>query len=571
MTETNSIARCPDIELLELCLETPPNHSDRDELLEHIADCPQCRTTLEWLAGEPTWWQRSQAALASTLYEDHRHSPTLHIAGSICPLSDQVAASQNAPQQLVEHEIETLQRLLEPATHPELLGRLGRYELEELVGRGGMGLVFRAFDTDLHRVVAIKTLAIHLVPIESARERFVRESRACASLLHSHIVPIYDVVHDTPVPALVMQYVPGPSLDQWLEQHGAMEWRQALSLLSQLADALSAAHAEGLIHRDIKPGNVLVEADATRALLADFGLVRTLDDASLTHSGMLAGTPDYMSPEQAKGEHATELSDLFSLGALAFTMLTGQPPFRAPEPFAVINQVIHKPHEFPLSVQNRVPSQLLVLVNRLLEKDPEDRFTSSAELYEALSTLKRLDHAGELTVGPLSISKLPNRSALKSVPSARSLLKFGRIAAGIGILCVIAWGLSDGWQSQYKQRDLPSGSLDPSKEIESNGNLGSRSPTQSESSSVASDSNPNSTNLSRSELTEMTAFVLTGQSIDSKLRKLRSKIDSSDIKTRPTEDSSDGNATSRSSWRRDQRESTLQNIRQKLQNLKGNS
>src|SRR5690606_8598234 len=124
-------------------------------------------------------------------------------------------------------------------SHPELLGRIGRYELEQLVGRGGMGLVFRAYDTELHRIVAVKTLAVHLVPIGSARERFVREGRAGASLVHPHIVPVYDVITEGPVPALVMQYIAGTTLQYWLERRGPLPWDRAVQLSIQLLDGLT--------------------------------------------------------------------------------------------------------------------------------------------------------------------------------------------------------------------------------------------------------------------------------------------------------------------------------------------
>ncbi|MFN3194178.1 MAG: serine/threonine-protein kinase [Aureliella sp.] len=397
---TSGFDGCPDVSVLIGLTDDDFERirGQRTQLVEHIEQCERCRQTLEWLAGDETWWKDSRELLSDTVgFECHRER-TLGIVESICALAGGEAGTSHEP--LVEHEKKQLASLLDPPSHPELLGRLGRYELEQLIGRGGMGLVFRAFDTELHRVVAVKTLAIHLTPIASARERFVRESRACAALVHSHVVPIYDVLTDTPVPALVMHYVAGPSLEQTLAEKGPLEWRDVVNLLCQLSDALDAAHEQGLVHRDIKPGNVLLEADASRALLADFGLVRALDDATLTHSGFMAGTPDYMSPEQARGEPATKQSDLFSMGALAFAMLAGKPPFQSPEPLAVLNRLCNEMHDWPAEFERSVPIELTRLIDQLLAKDPNERVQDASELRDQLAEIRRLDFDSELTFGP---------------------------------------------------------------------------------------------------------------------------------------------------------------------------
>ncbi len=353
---------------------------DDDALGDHVAACPVCRAGLESLAGDPTWWEDARQALTCPNPE-----VTRRIISSVCALSA-IPVEQSKDVALLDHELEQLRPLLNPACHPELIGSLGRYELEQLVGRGGMGLVFRAFDTELHRIVAVKTLAIHLIPISSARERFVREARASASLVHPHIVPVHDVITDDPVPAIVMQYIAGPTLEQWLEEQGPMDWKQALSIGNQLADALNAAHKKGLVHRDVKPGNVLLEADGSRALLSDFGLVRALDDATLTRSGILAGTPDYMSPEQAHGKPVEHTSDLFSLGALMYAMLTGKPPFQAAGPMAIMNKVCHEKHPSITTAAN-IPPNVVRLVDRLLAKDPSRRPPSAQQVAEQIRKL----------------------------------------------------------------------------------------------------------------------------------------------------------------------------------------
>ncbi len=373
---------CPNSDILRDCLESTcePNPA----LSEHLVTCSHCQSTLNLVAGQETWWDEAQQFLSEEV-----DPIASRISSRVCPLTSTEQPTTTGSDVLLAHELQQLQSLLDTPSHPELLGRIGRYELEQLVGRGGMGLVFRAHDTELHRVVAVKTLALHLIPIGAARERFVRESRACAALAHPHIVPMYDVVHDGAVPALVMQYIAGPTLHAWIQERGSMAWQDALKIGSQLADALSSAHEHGLVHRDIKPGNVLLEANGSRALLTDFGLARVLDAATMTQSGILTGTPEYMSPEQAKGESVDERSDLFSLGSLIYTMLAGHAPFRAAEPMAILHRVCHASHTPLHRLNTEIPVEVSKLVDRLLAKNPQHRFSSAHELREAMLELLR--------------------------------------------------------------------------------------------------------------------------------------------------------------------------------------
>lgn len=372
---------CPSPSELRDCLETTSEPSPR--LVDHLASCLHCQSTLTFVAGQETWWDEAQQFLSSEI------DPIVsRISSRVCPLTSG-EPSQAGSDVLLAHELKQLQCLLDKPSHPELLGRIGRYELEQLIGRGGMGLVFRAHDTELHRVVAIKTLSLHLIPMGVARERFVRESRACAALSHPHIVPMYDVVQDGAVPALVMQYIAGPTLHAWIHEHGAMDWQDAMKLACQLADALACAHQHGLVHRDIKPGNVLLEANGSRALLTDFGLARVLDAATMTQSGILTGTPEYMSPEQAKGDSVDERSDLFALGSLMYTMLAGHAPFRAAEPMAILHRVCHAPHAPLHRINAEIPLEVSQLVDRLLAKNPQHRFASANELRDAMLELLR--------------------------------------------------------------------------------------------------------------------------------------------------------------------------------------
>jgi serine/threonine protein kinase len=205
---------------------------------------------------------------------------------------------------------------LTPAATPGSLGRLGHYEVREVVGRGGMGVVLRAFDDKLHRVVAVKVLAPALAASGTARQRFVREARAAAAVSHDHVVAIHAVEADGPVAYLVMQMIDGIALEEKVRQTGPLPVKEILRIGMQTAAGLAAAHEQGLVHRDIKPGNLLLENGVERVKITDFGLARAVDDASVSQSGVIAGTPLYMSPEQARGEALDHRSDLFSLGSV---------------------------------------------------------------------------------------------------------------------------------------------------------------------------------------------------------------------------------------------------------------
>src|SRR5262249_26994940 len=191
---------------------------------------------------------------------------------------------------------------LETSRKPGALGRLGHYEVLEVIGQGGMGIVLRAFDEKLQRVVAVKALAPALADSGSARQRFVREARAAAAVTHDNLIDIHAVEDAGPVPYLVMQCIDGKTLQEKLDRSGPLELKEILRIGLQIAEGLAAAHRQGLIHRDIKPANILLDNCIERVKITDFGLARTVDDASLTQSGLVAGTPLYMSPEQARGE-----------------------------------------------------------------------------------------------------------------------------------------------------------------------------------------------------------------------------------------------------------------------------
>src|SRR5262245_47346448 len=228
---------------------------------------------------------------------------------------------------------------LAPSEEPGSLGRLDHYEVLEAVGKGGTGVVLRARDTKLLRVVALKGLAAPLAASGTARRRFAREARAAAAVRDEHVIDIYAVRDDAPVPYLVMEYIDGCNLEALLRKSGPLDVKEVLRIGIQVARGLAAAHRHGLIHRDVKPANILLENGVQRVKLTDFGLARAADDASLTQTGLIAGTPLYMAPEQAEGEPVGPRADLFSLGSVLYELCTGRPAFRASSTAAVIRRV----------------------------------------------------------------------------------------------------------------------------------------------------------------------------------------------------------------------------------------
>ena len=273
---------------------------------------------------------------------------------------------------------------LAPSQEAGSLGRLDDFEVLEVVGRGGMGVVLKARDTRLQRLDAIKVLAPQLAANGTARRRFAREARAAAAVRDEHVVAIHGVQEDGPVPYLVMEFIAGITLDKRLKEGGPPEVKEVLRIGMQAARGLAAAHAQGLIHRDVKPGNILLESGLDRIKITDFGLARAADDASITQSGVIAGTPLYMSPEQARGEPVDHRSDLFSLGSVLYTLCTGHPAFRASSTIAVMTRVCEDVPR-PIRESNpEVPRWLCAVVGKLLAKKPEDRFQSAAEVADLL-------------------------------------------------------------------------------------------------------------------------------------------------------------------------------------------
>lgn len=398
---------------------------ESDAMLSHLESCPRCQVRLEQLAAQDSDWKNAEEILATS---PHAYS-TAHAKTSEHP------GIRDKGMQWTEA---LSKKLLAPPSHPEMLGKIGRYDIERFVGAGGMGIVFKGFDTELNRPVAIKVLSPSLAFNGTARQRFAREARAAAAVVHEHVVPIYNVESNGELPFLVMHFAQGESLQTKLDREGPLELKQILRIGRQIAAGLAAAHAQGLVHRDVKPANVLIEDGIDRALLTDFGLAQTADDASLTCSGYLPGTPQYMSPEQARGEKLSGISDLFSTGSVLYAMSTGRPPFRAETSLGVLRKINDSEPKHIRELNADIPDWFCRIVERLMAKRPEDRYSSAQELAELLENC--LAHVQQ----PLQVS-LPTSLRL---PSSLSLVRDKilrnpfRIAVGltlVGALAVALW------------------------------------------------------------------------------------------------------------------------------------
>jgi serine/threonine-protein kinase len=268
----------------------------------------------------------------------------------------------------------------------------GRYEVREHIATGGMASVFKTWDHRVERLVAMKVLRSLDKNDLRAVERFRREARAAAALAHPNAVTIYDFIEELSQYFLVMEYIHGPTLKKEIMDRRHLQALETLEIAAQVCAVLQVAHTRGFIHRDIKPQNImLVNTNASSpgvngllVKLTDFGIVRVAEDAGLTNSGIVLGTADYLSPEQARGEKLTASSDLYSLGVVMFEMLAGRPPFIGPTAVSIAMQHASTYPPTLLQFNPNVPPALEQIVGKVLEKEPGDRFLSAAEMQQAL-------------------------------------------------------------------------------------------------------------------------------------------------------------------------------------------
>ena len=322
---------------------------------------------------------------------------------------------------------------LEPPKVEGSLGSLCHYDIQELIGRGGCGIVFKAFDQRLHRIVAIKVMTPAMAVTSPARKRFLREARATAAIRHENVVNIY-AVEEAPLPFLVMEYIDGKTLQQVLDENGPLELPTICRLGKMIANGLEAAHQQGLIHRDIKPANILIESGTGQVKLTDFGLARAADDASRSQSRIIAGTPLYMSPEQVQGIRLDQRSDLFSLGSVLYVMCTGRAPFRAPSTLAVLKRVVDEQPRNIQEIISEIPDWLVALIHQLHAKAPANRFASAQQV-------------ADLLAGNLEQNLLNQNPVEEPAPANPNRLRIGRFSwikvAAVLILLLSSFGFTE--------------------------------------------------------------------------------------------------------------------------------
>ncbi len=290
--------------------------------------------------------------------------------------------------------------------------RLGAYQVLKELGRGGMGVVYQARDRGLRRLAAIKVLPSDFTHDRSLVDRFLREARACARLNHPNIVTVFGVGKLDETYFIAMEYVEGQSLDELIKSEAPLDVRKALEITRQAADALAAAHEEDIIHRDIKPQNIMIDRSG-RVKVMDFGLASVQTESmTLTAAGTTLGTPQYMSPEQWKDSKVDARADIYSLGVTLFKMLTGKPPFEGQTTLALMRKVVDEPTPSVLDFSQEVPSEVADIVSEMIAKDPDDRYNYATDLRDDLD--QYLGGAPPST--PVSVKPF-------SSPSAESQLK----------------------------------------------------------------------------------------------------------------------------------------------------
>ncbi len=261
----------------------------------------------------------------------------------------------------------------------------GRYEIVERIGGGGMAIVYKAYDTLLHRHVAVKVLREQFVHDEEFIQRFRREARSAASLSHPNVVSIYDVGQDEDIHYIVMEYIEGGTLNDIIKERAPLQAEEAVKIASQICDALDHAHQNGIIHRDIKPHNILISKSG-RIKVTDFGIARAAASSHITQTGAVLGSVHYFSPEHAKGVAQGEKSDIYSLGAVLYQMVTNRLPFAGDSPISVALKHLQEDFEEPRSINPLLPQSLENIILKALRKRPEERYESARAMLEDLET-----------------------------------------------------------------------------------------------------------------------------------------------------------------------------------------
>ncbi|MBC8876360.1 MAG: protein kinase, partial [Planctomycetes bacterium] len=419
---------CPNNDHLKALLDDTLPAEEQSTLEKHLETCSECRLRFERLASGGTS-PNGEARLAEALDSPDTALEELKAKLKTEPQSE-TTIGESPGDAAVSLDF------LAPSENPQSLGRLGIYDIRGVIGSGGMGVVLKGHDPRLDRIVAIKVLSPQLASNATARKRFLREAQKAAAVAHEHVVAIHAVDEQDHLPYIVMEYIVGVSLDERIKRSGSLKTEEILRIGMQTASGLAAAHAQGLVHRDVKPSNILLENGVERVKLADFGLARAIDDTEITGAGVVVGTPQYMSPEQARGEPVDHRSDLFGLGCVMYAMCTGRSPFRAATVVDAIRRVCDDTPRRIHKVNPDIPDWLVEIIDRLLAKQPDDRFQSASEVAELLGGHLAHLQRPAVVAQPARLSRVAEAS--RHSPSRRSWPMWGAalvtvlIVAGVG-------------------------------------------------------------------------------------------------------------------------------------------
>jgi serine/threonine protein kinase len=407
----------------------------KDDLAGRMGKCPGCGRGVQVPAASMVPANAASAEIGRSTGK--RNSGEVALPPPLVPPG---SSSSARPTSVVEFSF------LTPPQEPDEMGRLGPYRILSLLGSGSMGIVFRAEDSRLKRTVALKVMRPNYATKEEYRQRFLREAQATAKLDHPHVVPIYGAEEFAGAPYLAMKLLEGESLEERLRERGPwLPIDEVLRIGEEVSDALAAAHARELIHRDVKPTNIWLESDGDRVKLIDFGLARILDDdLRLTGTGYVVGTPSYMAPEQANGDEVDHRSDLFSLGCVLYRASTGVQPF--PGQFAVdvvaaVRTLDPKP---PRELDPTLPPSFSDLVMAMLCKNPAGRPQAARQVRDALREMRAaragatpLPRTEASTIKPKSDTKVPVQPAIRFRPGWKTILFLAAAFVAIGALLAI--------------------------------------------------------------------------------------------------------------------------------------
>jgi serine/threonine protein kinase len=423
---------CPDVKQLQQLVLGRLSDPIAARLEQHVEECQQCGRLLPTLAADDALVASMRAQSRLTLQPSDRNTirgliprlQRLRSEGSgLHPLPPGNHTQGETPPMNTKRNKTVIS--LRPGVGEGEVGRLGKYRILEVLGQGGMGVVFRAEDVQLKRIVALKAMLPEVVNRPTAKERFLREAEATANLEHDNIVSVYDVGEDNGVPYMAMQLLKGMSLDDFLKKKQGktgvpLSAEQVLKLGREIAKGLAAAHENGLIHRDIKPANIWLDASAGgRAKILDFGLARAAEgDSKLTQVGTVVGTPAFMAPEQAKGGKVDGRADLFSLGCVLYRLCTGHMPFKGRDAMELLISVATDQPKPAHELNPNLPPKLSRLVMKLLEKKPEDRPASARNVVDLIQLIER--DQPTMSMSQVDVAPVEVAAAVAVVPSAHA-------------------------------------------------------------------------------------------------------------------------------------------------------